>query len=376
MHCVRSIWGSYGYAFRGNAIAGTPAEHLNQISGDRLMRSLKRDVLLFESIYVVPVELNTVLNKLSETNRDTLLMLKDKSIITLYDDVFPPQECTGDTFRFVGRPLQRTAEMYWRFFQVVQSSLIKMSVNSKRTYYCDDEDLVRIRQSVLDYMYGIGVKEACDMYFDIGQLVHDFQARFHAEHLQTAYGINVIPVLDKSEPTSHFIKPFIQDFGKENGDTLPSSSQENLECNIIKVCLEMIPVPDSSAPWETILAYRESDDVRRNYLALRRWMKKAATEFTGFRELKEEIEYLILERESHLRLYELKINYGAIETVLMIGSEVIENIARIKLSSAVKALFSLSRRNIQLLEAEHSAPGKEIAYISDARRLLCNPKAF
>ena len=99
MHCVRRIWGSYGYAFRGNAIAGTPAEQLNQISGDRLMRSLKRDVLLFESIYVVPVELNTVLNKLSEANRDTLLMLKDKSIITLYDDVFPPQECTGDTFR-------------------------------------------------------------------------------------------------------------------------------------------------------------------------------------------------------------------------------------------------------------------------------------
>ena len=91
-------------------------------------------------------------------------------------------------------------------------------------------------------------------------------------------------------------------------------------------------------------------------------------ESVDINELRDEVEYLVLERESLLRLHELKIGAGTLETVLTAGASVIENVAKLKLSSAVKALFTASHKRIELLEAEQMAPGKEIAYITRLRR--------
>jgi hypothetical protein len=353
MHSVRSIWGTYGYGLGGNAIQGTPEHGFVEEAGRRLISTLKRDILLFDSIYVDPVELNTVFRRVCSEVRDDLSMLKDKSLIQTYHEWSEPPEIDGNFIRFRLTPLEQKANYLWDIFKVVQGCLVAMATDSPPLFLDDNEASLRIMSA----MNNMGTEKASQLYFDIGKLTHDFQTRFHAEYLQKHRALDVIPSLDKSAPESDYL-----DF------KLEGNTDGNPKHGVVNICLDFLPFPDLSASWDDLIEYRNDDEVRKNYLALRKWLRKMAEQPASFNELREKVEYLILERESHLKLRELKINTGSLETVLTVGAGVLENIAKLNLSSAVKALFTLTHRKIELLEAEQSAPGKDIAYITSIRK--------
>jgi hypothetical protein len=136
---------------------------------------------------------------------------------------------------------------------------------------------------------------------------------------------------------------------------------------VVHVVLSSLPTPDDSTPWETIIEFRNDPDSRRKLVALRRWMRALAKESRPSNEIVEELEYLISEFEEHMRLHRMRINKSGLETVLTVGAEVLENLARLKFGKLVKIPFALRERKLALLEAERSAPGREIAYIVKAR---------
>jgi len=47
--------------------------------------------------------------------------------------------------------------------------------------------------------------------------------------------------------------------------------------------------------------------------------------------------------------------------------EVTENVLKLRLKNAIDALYSVHDRRVALLEAELSAPGREVAFISQAQ---------
>lgn len=63
----------------------------------------------------------------------------------------------------------------------------------------------------------------------------------------------------------------------------------------------------------------------------------------------------------------MKANGGMLETALITTSELIEELARLRFSKAARALFSLKKRRIALIEGELTSPGSEVAYLIKAR---------
>ncbi|MEE8207214.1 MAG: hypothetical protein V3T82_09710, partial [Nitrospinaceae bacterium] len=70
----------------------------------------------------------------------------------------------------------------------------------------------------------------------------------------------------------------------------------------------------------------------------------------------------------HLRVSQLRFKYGAFETLLVMGANVVQGLTLIGLPKAVKNLLEFRKRELQLREDELRAPGRELAYIVHANR--------
>jgi hypothetical protein len=84
-------------------------------------------------------------------------------------------------------------------------------------------------------------------------------------------------------------------------------------------------------------------------------------------EIQQKLEYLMDQYQKHMALHKMKTRKGVLETVVVSSAELVENIAKLKLSEVAKKLFSFRERRLSLLETELTAPGREVAYIVDAR---------
>jgi hypothetical protein len=84
--------------------------------------------------------------------------------------------------------------------------------------------------------------------------------------------------------------------------------------------------------------------------------------------MKEEIEVLLDEYEEHMKLHRMKVNKGATETLLTVAGKVAEDFVKLKWGELAKVPFILRERKLSLLDAEKSAPTREPAYISIAKR--------
>jgi hypothetical protein len=153
---------------------------------------------------------------------------------------------------------------------------------------------------------------------------------------------------------------FADDLALEHGT-------ETQKAEVVQITLSHLPVPDEKTPWEQIIEYRGDPDSRSKFLALRHWMSEVARSEITPAEVEEKLEYLIDQYNQHLKLHRMKTNAGTLETVVTTSAEVLGDLVSFKWGKAAEALFSLKRRQVELLEGELTAPGSEIAYIVKAR---------
>jgi hypothetical protein len=140
----------------------------------------------------------------------------------------------------------------------------------------------------------------------------------------------------------------------------------NTATNVALVVVTQLPTPSEQVSWEQIIDFRADPDARAGLLGLRRWMRTLDDEKLTINKVHEELEYLLHQYEYYMRLHKMKFEYGLLRTAISFSFEVMENVVKLRLKNATKTLYSVQDRRVALLEAEMSAPGREIAYISRA----------
>jgi hypothetical protein len=141
---------------------------------------------------------------------------------------------------------------------------------------------------------------------------------------------------------------------------------------VLQLVLNQFPIPDDSVAWEQILEFREDEEATIARRRLRRWINHMTTTQTSGKELIQELEYLLDEYHSHMRLHHMKTNRSVLESVIVGGAEVLENIAKFRFGKLANSIFALREQKVALLEAERSAPGREVAYIAQTRNAFGN----
>jgi hypothetical protein len=137
---------------------------------------------------------------------------------------------------------------------------------------------------------------------------------------------------------------------------------------VTSVVLNSLPVPDDATALEDIMSFRDDPVTKRKRQLLQRWTHNLAIKgVTSEAEATQEIEWLLADYEEHMKVHRMKINRGMLETVIVTGAEIAEDLAKFKWGKLAKGLFSASHRKIELMETEMKAPGRELAYISSVR---------
>jgi hypothetical protein len=140
--------------------------------------------------------------------------------------------------------------------------------------------------------------------------------------------------------------------------------------DVLNITVGSLPIPSSGTPLEQLLDFRSDPAVRADFLALHRWASTTALENKRPSEIREEVEYLVAQYQRHMQVHKLETGVGAVETIVTVTAEALEDLVKLKWGKAAKLLFSFRKRRIALLKAELNAPGRELAYLVKASKSL------
>lgn len=140
---------------------------------------------------------------------------------------------------------------------------------------------------------------------------------------------------------------------------LPSSSKND----VAQIVINKLPLPGNETPWEQIIDYRNDEDNQKNLLALRRWIRKISTENLSSSEIEDELQWLMNDFHNHMKVHKMKTNTETLEVIVKAPLEIIEDLVKLKFSKIPEPFFAIKKRQINLMEIELNAPGKEISYI-------------
>ena len=144
---------------------------------------------------------------------------------------------------------------------------------------------------------------------------------------------------------------------------LPNSSKGD----VAQLVINNLPLPNNETPWERIIDYRKDSETQRLLSSLRRWISKTSKQNLPPLEIEEEIESLINDFQEHMTFHKMKANTETVEVLVKLLPETIENLIKLKFSKLPEPLFVFKKRQINLMEAELNAPGRELSYIIKTR---------
>lgn len=136
---------------------------------------------------------------------------------------------------------------------------------------------------------------------------------------------------------------------------------------VMNVTLTRVPVPDAETPLEKIIDFKSDPDTRDKFRRLRLWVSQIARENYSPIEIEDRIETALHDYELHLRHAKVQFGYGTLQTIVVTAAEVLEHLAKLEFSKAARELFSIGEKRLELMSAELTAPGRELAYVAKAR---------
>jgi hypothetical protein len=317
------------------------------IAKEGLLNELKRELLLFDKIYVCPLEYGAILddgvNELEEILKREYFQFSE-SCTSPHSG--PLAEATTNTYRKL--------MSYWPCLYRVKNN----DENFISNIEVDREEVEKLFYKLKD----LGFKTALKEFTEFGQFNNDIQARRDAEYLNKKYDMQVVPLVNSD------ISFDISSFISINASSLKLRAFDQKEENVAHIILNKLPFPAKDVPISKVLDFKEDSDTRRLLLGMKRWLRKTLESNISLKELNEEIEYLIMEYTHYMKLYDMKITTGTLETLVVTSAEIIENVAKLNLGKAAKSLFSIRNRHLALVEAEMKAPGREVSYIVHANQ--------
>jgi hypothetical protein len=69
-----------------------------------------------------------------------------------------------------------------------------------------------------------------------------------------------------------------------------------------------------------------------------------------------------------METHHIKASQSFVDVFVISPLEIIENLVKFNWSKLAKGALSIRKRKVELLEAEMKAPGRECAYVFDARK--------
>jgi len=140
---------------------------------------------------------------------------------------------------------------------------------------------------------------------------------------------------------------------------------------VLEVALKALPAPDASCAWDDILNFKT--ELHDKQWGFRRFLRTLALKQQTEAEVSDEIEWMVNEYSKAMKVHNLKASPAFFEAYVIPGLELIEDIVRLKLSKIAKGVMVVNKRKVELLEAEMKAPGKECAYVFEARKKFGRP---
>jgi hypothetical protein len=139
---------------------------------------------------------------------------------------------------------------------------------------------------------------------------------------------------------------------------------------VAAVVLDGLPTPDPSTPWEAILEFRSDEPAIQSLRRLRRWLRTFASQGRSPAEIREEIEYMIQDHMAYLSLHKITSTRSRLDILLSLEAEAIDTLEQLKFEAATQTVVEVRKHQMGLYELERAAAGREVAYITNARRRL------
>ena len=121
-----------------------------------------------------------------------------------------------------------------------------------------------------------------------------------------------------------------------------------------------------ATPWETIQSFRHDPDSKQKLACLRAWTISLGSAEDP-RIVRDQIEASIVEYTEHMRLHKLLYSTATLEVVVTGAADLIEDLTRLRLGSAVRRVFALRQSKVKLLQGGAAAPGRALAYLMKAQ---------
>ncbi|HLJ51667.1 MAG TPA: hypothetical protein VKU01_36930 [Bryobacteraceae bacterium] len=151
---------------------------------------------------------------------------------------------------------------------------------------------------------------------------------------------------------------------------LPQGEASSQACDVIAIGLSTLPVPDDSCAWDDLLHFKaETHDKQWGF---RRFLDTLASKNQTEAEIRDDIEWSLNEYTKAMNLHKLKTSNSFIDVFVISPLEIIEDLVKINWSKIAKGALQVKKRKVALLEAEMKAPGRECAYVFDARKKFGN----
>jgi hypothetical protein len=270
--------------------------------------NLKREAIILDKIPVLYLDSVLKSKEVPEDTINDMLWLQEKG--SLYDLVTP-------------KPVVRLSEEFWKYKDLADEifELIK-----------DEHPHVKLPEDI-------------KVRFEATMIMTQLDTRAACLYLREVNKINAVPSF------SHFCNPIL--------DLQPR--------DVLSIVVKQLPVIGDIVPWEQILDFKADPNSRSKFLAFRNWINEVAKNELSPIEIEQKLEYLIDQYKQHMKVHKMKTNTGALQTFITSTAEVLGNLVSFKWGKAAEALFSLKKRQADLLEGELKSPGNEIAYIIKAQ---------
>jgi hypothetical protein len=179
----------------------------------------------------------------------------------------------------------------------------------------------------------------------------DFYMRVMASNFTHLSNIETVPVCWDQLPAS--LPP--------DGVAIASSLQD-----VLHISFDYFPVPDDTWAWPDILAFKA--DLEDKEWDFRHFLTSLASKPQSETQVREQIEYSLRQYEKAMEQIARKSSHTVLEVFVITSLEILEDIVKFKWSDILKGGVAATKRRAEILEAEAGAPGRECAYVFDARK--------
>ena len=171
-------------------------------------------------------------------------------------------------------------------------------------------------------------------------------------------------LLSEQNKTNEYI-PILRTWRKTGlSETDPTETKVGTsKSEVIQIVLNDFPYISGEIPLEKIVEFKNEKEIKSRYFEFRNFITDLNKQNLPTNEIFEKLEYLKNEYKDGLDLMNLKYDHSTFSMICITTSEIIENLCKLKFSKAVKALFEISKKEIEILEEERRLKGREVSYL-------------